>query len=337
MSMHWITREDVSVAAIVGICKNAGKTSLLNAILREYPDIGFGVLSTGIDGEETDTVFQTPKPRVHLPAGTMFCCDSRTLNSHGSAVEVLFSFSDGGSRDLWIARAVMPIATQITGPATASDQIRATSYLLGLGAQKVLVDGSLDRKSIALSDDVDAVAVVLGASFGPPAKVAEELARLLALAKVPIHLARPEERDLLDDADSVLAKATTGWNDTGISSLMDSDAGERLQALGKSAKALYIPGAITESVWKGLRSTILAMKAKVVLRHPDCLKLGLPALNSFLESVRPTALIPFRIVSFALNTGGPQAGSSGADAFRASLRKQFPHLELIDIMEVKDA
>ena len=59
MPWSWISRDDIRIIAIAGICKNAGKTSLLNAILGAKPDISFGVLSTGIDGEDLDTVFHS--------------------------------------------------------------------------------------------------------------------------------------------------------------------------------------------------------------------------------------------------------------------------------------
>ncbi|MDZ4121487.1 MAG: hypothetical protein U1C33_03650, partial [Candidatus Cloacimonadaceae bacterium] len=60
--------------ALIGLSKNAGKTSLLNFLIKSAPRIRFGIMSTGRDGEEQDTVFATPKPPVILSAGTIFCC-----------------------------------------------------------------------------------------------------------------------------------------------------------------------------------------------------------------------------------------------------------------------
>ena len=54
--------------SIVGMAKNAGKTTALNYLLEEAYDEGFrmGVTSTGRDGETSDLVFETDKPKVYL-------------------------------------------------------------------------------------------------------------------------------------------------------------------------------------------------------------------------------------------------------------------------------
>lgn len=321
----------------MGICKNAGKTSLLNATIRANPDILFGVLSTGIDGEDRDVVFNTPKPKVHLPAGSLFCCDSDTLDSHGGGLEVLRYLPDENSRSLWVARALMPLATEITGPSTVSGQVQACRIMLEMGAQKVLVDGSLDRKSIALSSEVDATAMVFGASFGTPQAVAKEISRLLMLSHIPVYQADESERSVLLPADSVQVQTEAGWTNTGIVSLLDSDAPRNLARYLETASAIYIPGAVTDSIWKVLRGHWRERNARVVLRHPDCLKLSLPLLRDLMEHTTVQTLIPFRIESFAINTGGPLGDSMDAGQYRTFLRKEFPTLELMDIMEIQGA
>lgn len=59
--------------SIVGMAKNAGKTTALNYLIEEAMDEGLvlGVTSTGRDGEGTDLVTGTEKPRVFLDTGTI--------------------------------------------------------------------------------------------------------------------------------------------------------------------------------------------------------------------------------------------------------------------------
>jgi uncharacterized NAD-dependent epimerase/dehydratase family protein len=59
--------------SIIGMAKNAGKTTALNYLIEEAMDDGvvLGVTSTGRDGESTDLVTGTDKPRVFLDAGTI--------------------------------------------------------------------------------------------------------------------------------------------------------------------------------------------------------------------------------------------------------------------------
>ena len=54
--------------SIVGMAKNAGKTTALNYLIEEAEDesIRLGITSTGRDGETTDLVTNTDKPRGYL-------------------------------------------------------------------------------------------------------------------------------------------------------------------------------------------------------------------------------------------------------------------------------
>jgi ABC-type branched-subunit amino acid transport system ATPase component len=71
VQLSWISEGRTKIVAIVGICKNAGKTTVLNAVLKQH-DFSWGVLSTGRDGEREDLVYKTPKPRVLIPRGVFF-------------------------------------------------------------------------------------------------------------------------------------------------------------------------------------------------------------------------------------------------------------------------
>ncbi len=59
--------------SIVGMAKNAGKTTALNFLIEEAMDEGvkLGITSTGRDGERQDVVTGTEKPRVYLDEGTI--------------------------------------------------------------------------------------------------------------------------------------------------------------------------------------------------------------------------------------------------------------------------
>ena len=62
----------VKTMSIVGMCKNAGKTTVLNWFLSHSPeDHVLGLTSIGRDGESTDVVTGTEKPSIFVPAGTL--------------------------------------------------------------------------------------------------------------------------------------------------------------------------------------------------------------------------------------------------------------------------
>ena len=59
--------------SIVGMAKNAGKTTALNYLIEEADDEGIrlGITSTGRDGETQDLVTGTEKPKVFLYEDTI--------------------------------------------------------------------------------------------------------------------------------------------------------------------------------------------------------------------------------------------------------------------------
>lgn len=59
--------------SIIGMCKNAGKTTVLNRILSEMQETGktLGLTSIGRDGESVDVVTQTHKPGIYVREGTL--------------------------------------------------------------------------------------------------------------------------------------------------------------------------------------------------------------------------------------------------------------------------
>ncbi|NLK50661.1 MAG: hypothetical protein GX294_08430 [Candidatus Cloacimonetes bacterium] len=337
MCFNWITGDGVNIIAIVGISKNAGKTSLLNHLLRMCPHTSMAVFSTGLDGEEEDSVFRTPKPAVTLPADTIFCCDSRTLDEKGGTVEVLASIPDI-QRPLWIARSRFQIQTRITGPATVADQIQLSRQMQSLGAKKIIIDGSLDRKSITLSPAIDAIALVLGASFGNVQEVTTELDRLLMLGNIKLYPAINEEYELLSETEEVLFYKDNTWQSTEIKTFFGNETliSTLIKSLPKSSR-IFIPGVLSKHSLPLLKDVFAMQETHIILRHPDCLKIDLPDLKALHERCRLLTLIPFRIKAVALNAEAIGAASADAAHFRSHIRTAFPQLNIIDVMEVEHA
>ncbi len=57
--------EPYKIIGTVGLCKNAGKTTVLNYLLNQWAtNKVLGITSIGYDGEATDGVTLLPKPRI---------------------------------------------------------------------------------------------------------------------------------------------------------------------------------------------------------------------------------------------------------------------------------
>lgn len=318
--------------AIAGICKNAGKTTLLNNILALYPEYSWAVLSTGIDGEATDTVFKHAKPKVRLPKTTLFVCDTKTLDRHQGDVAVIIKLSHP-SRPLWIARALTDLETEITGPSTVKEQHEAVHALLRLGAQKVLVDGSLDRKAITHSPVIEAMILAVGASFGSMEEINGEMERIRLLAEIPVY--QPIFRFGKISSHfppNILVKAKKGWADTGLNTVIGNEA-ELKKILAKQPPQLMIPGALTSKSYKLLKSGLAELHKGLVVHHPDHLMLDSKELQELLRQIPVFAKQPLIIKGLALNSWAAGAKPQDADNFRAQIRSLFPDWEVIDIME----
>ena len=332
MQLSWISEGRTKIVAIVGICKNAGKTTVLNAVLKQH-DFSWGVLSTGRDGEREDLVYKTPKPRVLIPAGSFFCCDTQGLQEHGSRIELGYGLRSGNRR-LWLVKALAELETEITGPSNAEAQLACARKLLALGAEKIIIDGSLDRKSIVLNEVVDGIILVAGASFGSQEAISQELQRLLLLSELKVYPGCQDVDFSFWQNHEVLFKIGGHWESSGLNSLIGHDK-ELSGLLLANPEAIYIPGAFTSSVHHRLGAQL--QSCEIVFRHPECIKLEFGELQDFLGKNRVNCIIPFVVKTIAVNAHGVGSADISADELRNELSHKFCKLPVIDVMALEEA
>ena len=186
--------------AILGMCKNAGKTTVLNRLINEYRSSGrsLAVTSVGRDGEGVDLVTGTAKPPIYIHEGML-----------AATASGLFPFSDVSRELLDVTDTATPLGNvtvfkarsggfvQLAGPSSISDMSRLCLRLRELGAETVLIDGALDRLSPAAAA-LDGVCILsTGASLDTDmgAVVAETafICRVLTLPECGVVLIRNAE------------------------------------------------------------------------------------------------------------------------------------------------
>ncbi len=315
------------IFAIAGICKNSGKTSFLNYLLAGLAGRKLGVLTTGRDGEAVDKVFSNPKPAVQLPAGTLFTGTPASLDKLGSAVTILQKLDWlAGGKTLWLACANRSAEAEITGPANAAAQIGTALIMQSQGAQTVLIDGSLDRKSIAVRPEVSGVFLVAGGSFGSLDKIQQELHRLSRLAGIRASTSKP------DETGRICLFAEGRWQRTAFSTLLGNE--QELACLIPKLKPerLYLPGALTDSLFHSVKQSWQDIP-ELVVRHPLHLQLSLAGLEQLLLQHKTACLYPFRLLALALNSWSVTGSHLDSARFRDSMRRSHPRLPVIDIRE----
>jgi hypothetical protein len=162
--------------SIVGLAKNAGKTEVLNYVIRRVAESSSGtvdpagaarvaVTSIGLDGETTDQVKRTPKPEIELPEGMIFT----TSETHYRQKRLVAEILDVGRREtalgrLVTARALTAGKVILSGPSDTASVKELIDGMGRFGVGTVLVDGALSRLSHGSPAVTEGMVLVTGAA-----------------------------------------------------------------------------------------------------------------------------------------------------------------------------
>jgi molybdopterin-guanine dinucleotide biosynthesis protein len=155
--------------SIIGMCKNAGKTTVLNEIIRHYSGSTqtLALTSIGRDGESKDLVTGTKKPGIYVSEGTLIATASDLLLRHCDVTREILDTTGISTPmgDVVIFRARSDGAVQLAGPSMTSQLARLREDFIRLGADKVLIDGALSRKTLCSRSVTEATILCTGASY----------------------------------------------------------------------------------------------------------------------------------------------------------------------------
>jgi len=180
------------VVAFVGLTKNAGKTTALNALAQALTGRGerVGLASVGVDGEARDAFFDVPKPPIHVERGTLVATGelalARTTTPFRVRVRTGITTAFG---ETVVAEAQAPGEVLLAGVRHRQDLRDLRGRLADAGARRVLVDGAYHRLVAADPTFSDALVLAVGAAAlpsdhvgpTPEAAVARQAAATLAI------------------------------------------------------------------------------------------------------------------------------------------------------------
>lgn len=155
---------------LAGMCKNAGKTTALNALIEGARARGaaLALTSIGRDGEREDLVTGTHKPPIYVPEGTLFATARDLLPRCDVTGEVLsLTGIHTPLGEVVILRALSDGFVELAGPSMRSEIVSLTDMLRIFGARKVVIDGALFRRSLCAPEAAEAVILSTGGSYGP--------------------------------------------------------------------------------------------------------------------------------------------------------------------------
>lgn len=322
--------------SIVGMAKNAGKTTALNFLIEEAADeeVLLGITSTGRDGETVDVVMGTEKPRVYLYEGTIVSVPTQLYELAEASLEILemtgFRTSIG---ELMLCRVRESGYVQIAGPVATMDTKRMCGRMFGLGCELILIDGAIDRKSIASPETSDAIILSTGAVLSRSIRnVVRDTVHTVSIYSLPIFEDCPDKELITehmdDDRIMLLKRGRLSELDliTGLASGRAID-----EAIDGDTERVYIPGALTDSMLADIdpgkfRGT------EFILKDPT---------KIFVDAVTWRRLVKkgftvkvfrnIRVAAVTVNPFSPEGYSFDSSLLCAEMQKALPDIPVIDV------
>ena len=319
------------------MAKNAGKTTALNFLIEEAMDEGvvLGITSTGRDGETQDLVTGTEKPRVYLDEGTLVSVPSQLYNLADAGLEIVrrtpYSTAIG---ELLICRVLDAGYVQIAGPVINAETKKLCRDMFELGCDLIMIDGAIDRKSIASPDTSDAIILATGAVLSRSMKkVVEETAHIVNLYSIPEFKENDAVTDFIknDNYEHIIA-----FNDKGEGKVLDLITGLGAaryidDAIEEDTKYIFIPGAFTNSVVADISSKHLK-QVEFILKDPTKIFINTMDWGQLRKrGFKVKVLKNIEIAAITVNPWAPQGYTFDSDVLIESLKAVLPEMPIIDV------
>jgi hypothetical protein len=321
---------DTRVLALVGLAKNTGKTVTLAAILAEHAagSHTVGVTSIGRDGERHDVIdARIEKPSIELQAGALLASTGALLRASGLAHERI---EQTGVRtplgEVVLARLSEPGAVEIAGPSAAADVRAVAERMLALGAERVLIDGAIDRRAASSPAVADGLVMATGAILSEDI---EEVANATRDAVDLVRLARTSA-----DADSLVTlsrRLVLSANPAEIAALLR----ER-----PDANAFAVAGALSERFLDGLlaaRSERAGRELRIVVGDPTRVFLSRRGPRWYArQGIAIEVLRTIDLLAITVNPVAPQSHRFESRRLRELIAATIPDVPVLDVLEGPD-
>ena len=320
--------EPYSTVSFIGMCKNAGKTTVLGRCLNEYRDADeiLALTSIGRDGEAVDLVTQTAKPDIFVESGTLIATAAELLPLCDISREILACTGIATPMgEVVLLRARSDGYVQLGGPSTVSQLTEVRELFFRHGAHRVFIDGALSRKTLSTRALSDASILCTGASLGGGMEhVVAETAFFCALASLPLF------------SEEVLPSQEGKWTLIG-ESVCGSDQSALFSALREReenrTRTVLVQGALTDAMVESYIRTagtapislIVADSSKLLLRRENYRRM-------LTKQCRFFVLDKVNLVAVMVNPFSAYGVSFPAEEFRAAMAAAVS-LPVFDVKE----
>ena len=310
--------------SIIGMCKNAGKTTVLNKLLTDCRKLGItmGITSIGRDGEEVDIVTGTDKPKIFVSKGTIIATAAGLLKKSDITIEILRTTQiNTPLGEIVFVRARSDGYVQIGGSSIGSQIVSLLEDFKELGADKVLIDGAISRKTLGSPIISDAVILSTGASLGADMnKVVREtafVAKLLTLEP----LQEEHVRKLIGGLDEHTQKFSAIMADNTVRPVdLENSAG-----IADGAAYIYVRGALSDGLLnKLIMSNVNLRGVKIVVDDGSKLFITERTYEKVrLKGSQIIVLRPINLLAVTINPISTMGYIFDKDTFKAALSEQL--------------
>lgn len=334
--------KEYKTVSIVGMAKNAGKTTTLNYLIEEAEDEGIklGISSTGRDGETQDAVTGTDKPRVYLYEGTVVSVPSELFELAEAGLEILKMTDYRTSLGLIMICLVKDEGyVQIAGPPSTGDHKKLIEEMLAFGCDILLIDGAVDRRSIASPTSSDGIILATGAVLSRNLKkVVEETAHIVGLYGLPV-LKEEKVIKAIESSDREKILFIEGIEgeeenyklrelnrDTALTSSRYID-----EEIGPDTAYVYLPGALTKGVLEDINLKKLKNFA-FVLKDPTKIFVDAVDWQQWKKKgMKLVVLENIKVIAVSVNPTSPSGYSFDYEALLSFMKEAMPGIPVIDV------
>ena len=331
-------KDQYKIISIVGMAKNSGKTVALNQLIAETMEenITIGLISTGRDGEAEDIATETEKPKIFAEEGTYFATTTELLSLSEATVEII-EITDYRTAlgEILIGKVKDSGYIQIAGPQSLNQIKELSQKILNLGAEMVIIDGAIDRRTAAAPSIADATILSTGAVLS------RDINRVI---EETIHIVNLFNLDVVEEAREIISE----YMEKDQIAIIDKEhiphpiniktainCGDIIgENIDKNSKYLIIPGSLVKSTVENIIATNKNYK-NIDIVVKDGTKIFIPPkdwLRFMRYGVNIKVLNPINLIAITLNPYSPQGYYFEPDILLEKTRYFIKDIPVIDVM-----
>lgn len=330
-----VRQKNCASLAICGLAKNAGKTVTLNYLVNAgvRDGVRLGVTSLGRDGEMWDILSNRRKPSIQVRPGMLLATAERTLPAATARLAPVRPTGIGTALgQVVIVRAETAGTVELAGPAKIGQMIALIGILQRMGARLVLVDGAMDRQSLAAPRVAEAFIMATGAVLS------DSITEVATLSRIRVQqFALPAASRTLKELHSpghVVVIAEEGRKRY-PSAVVRAGGEDFWRSLGRKISCVVFGGALLAPTLEALLSSGIASEdITLVVRDATCLFIEAEQVDRFFERKgRIEVLDPMQLLAVTANPTSPESSDFDSKDFFLAMRRALPGIPVYDLVQ----